>query len=102
MNFSEFYSIPEVTPAMLPDNPTTHKPSDHGIPILRPLNINTSCQMKNQYSVKRYRLFLTHPSVNLLPGFFNRIGTPTEQVNNYLETVNEKVEELFPEKTVKL
>ena len=36
MNNSEYYCVPQVTPAMLPDNPATHKPSDHKIPIIRP------------------------------------------------------------------
>ena len=55
MNCSSYYAVPEVTAPLLPDCPRDGKPSDHKVPIARPLALSSQPQC-NVYRTKTCRL----------------------------------------------
>ena len=54
MNCSKEYDAPVITREVLPDNPNTHKPSDHLVPLARPKK-GKSTRKRNSYKEISYR-----------------------------------------------
>ena len=108
MSCPDLYSVPEVTPPVLPDNPLQAKPSDHRVPVARPLACTTD-PVSNVYTERTYRplpdslvreflKWIHEESWDSLP----ETASPTEVVEEYEKLVQGKVEELFPERKVRM
>ena len=103
MNCSSFYAVPEVTAPLLPDCPTVAKPSDHKVPIARPLAFSSQPQC-NVYRTKTCRP-LPDSEVRSFMQWIHAEqwdsvaidGSTTAQVAAYQKVVQEKVDQLFPE-----
>ena len=107
-NLHEFYSVPEIIPPVPADNPLQGKPSDHSVPLTRPLS-NSGVNNKNEYKVK-----VTRPLPDSGVRKFGQwiIGenwesvkpdnTPTEQANDLQILLERKLNQIFPTKSVKL
>ena len=54
MNCAQMYSVPKMSPPLLPDNPQQAAPSDHQVPIVRPLAHSLN-YVSNTYVEKKYR-----------------------------------------------
>ena len=54
MNCADMYAVVEVGDPVLPDDPRQAKPSDHRVPVARPL-ATASRPVSNEYTVKTYR-----------------------------------------------
>ena len=54
MNCADLYAVPQVGAPVLPDNPRQAKPSDHRVPVARPL-ATAARPVSNEYTVKTYR-----------------------------------------------
>ena len=108
MNCAEMYSVPQNTPPLLPDNPEQAAASDHQVPIARPLAY-TSYQVSNSYVKKKYRPLPESGQREFLEWIhlekwekLETKSTPTEQVEDFVKMVDEKVQLIFPEKVVKI
>ena len=105
---SDMYAVPVVTPPVLPDDPRHGAPSDHGVPVARPL-ATAEVAVSNVYTVKVNRP-LPDSSVGLFMqwihaekwGAIPSSGSPTEMVAAFEALVQAKVEELFPEKRIRI
>ena len=56
----EFYSVPVVTPPVLPDNPRQAAPSDHGVPVAWPLASSPEAAT-NVYTEQRWAITGFYP-----------------------------------------
>ena len=108
MNCADMYAVVEVGDPVLPDNPRQAKPSDHKVPVARPL-ATASRPVSNEYTVKTYRPLPESAVREFLAwihaeqwGELAIHSSPSEQVDVFQNIVNAKVEELFPERKVKL
>ena len=54
-NMSQFYAVPYIAPAVQPDNPATHSPSDHKNAVAVPLAGAGTGAVTREYSVKTSR-----------------------------------------------
>ena len=108
MNCADQYAVPEVSAPLLPDNPRQAKPSDHKVPVARPLAV-AARPVCNEYSVKSYRP-LPESAVREFQAWIHTEdwgeltdqSSPAEQVEVFQNIVNKKVEELFPERKVRI
>lgn len=108
MNNSEFYSNPQISLEMLPDNPRTHKPSDHKVPITRPISLTSSNQPR-EYNIRKYRPLPDSGKRDFLSWILQEKWegiltdkSPSDQVDSLQGLLNEYVEKIFPEKSVRL
>ena len=108
MNCSDMYGVPEVGDPVLPDDPRQAKPSDHRVPVARPL-ATAARPVCNEYTEKTYRP-LPDSAVREFLAWIHTEGwgelathsSPTEQVEVFQQIVDSKVEELFPERKVRI
>ena len=107
-NMSPLYGVPEIVPAVPPDNPQLGVASDHSTVVATPLT---------QDSVKRSRDYVTRtfrplPQSGILEfgewicsedwsGIPDQ-GDPTQQVENFENIVNTKLDSMLPRKSVKI
>ena len=107
-NMSHLYAVPEIVPAVPPDNPHVGVASDHSTVVATPLT---------QDSVGRLRDFVTRtyrplPQSGILEfgqwicsedwlGITEQVN-PTQQVEEFQNIVNTKLDAIFPQKTVKI
>ena len=109
MNCSELYAVPVVTAPLLPDDARHAAPSDHRVPVARPLAACTVQSYSNVYTEKICRP-LPESSVRLFMQWIHteqwdsvpEHGSSTEQVTAYEQLVMEKVEHFFPEKKIRV
>ena len=108
MSCPKLYAVPVVTPPVLPDNPRQAAPSDHRVPVARPL-AGVQVPVVNVYKVKTSRpqpdskvrefmRWIHEETWDSLPAD----GSPTEVVKEYERMLHEQVEALFPEKKVRI
>ena len=108
MNCSSYYAEADVTAPLLPDNPRVAKPSDHKVPIARPLALSSQPQC-NVYRTKTCRP-LPDSAVRTFMQWIHTQqwdtvpigGSTTAQVAAYQKVVQDKVDQLFPEKTIRI
>ena len=108
MNCGHYYAVPDVTEPILADDPRRAKPSDHRVPIARPLALSSQ-PISNTYSVKTCRP-LPESAVRIFMQWIHTekwdsvpiSGSPTVQVTAFEELVSQKVEELFPERKIRI
>ena len=108
MNCSSYYAVAEVTAPLLPDNPRVAKPSDHKVPIARPLALSSqpqcniyrtkTCRPLPDSTVRSFMQWIHSEQWNTVP----LDGSTTAQVAAYEKVVKEKVEQLFPEQTFRV
>ena len=104
----EMYAVPVVTSPVLPDDPRHGVPSDHRVPVARPL-ASAEEAVSNVYQVKTSRP-LPESSVRLFMqwihsekwGNISSGESPTEMVTSFQTLVDAKIEELFPEKRIRV
>ena len=107
-NMSSLYAVPEIVPAVPPDNPQVGVPSDHSTVVATPLT---------QDNVGRFRDFITRKYRPLPQSGITEFGrwicsedwlgvteqvNPTQQVEAFQNIVNTKLDTIFPQKTVKI
>ena len=108
MSCPELYAVPSVTPPVLPDDPRHAAPSDHRVPVARPLALAPEA-ITNVYREKVYRplpdsmvrvfmKWVLTEAWDMIP----EDGSPTEQVDIFQKVVDQKVEEMFPQKKVRI
>ena len=105
---SSLYAVPEIVPAVPPDNPQVGVPSDHSTVVATPLT---------QDNVGRFRDFITRKYRPLPQSGITEFGrwicsedwlgvteqvNPTQQVEAFQNIVNTKLDTIFPQKTVKI
>ena len=102
------YGVPQISPPVLPDDPEHAAPSDHHVPIVRPL-AHSSDQVCNTYVEKRYRPLPESGKREFLEWIhlekWKEVAedvSPTQQVEQFTQIVDAKVNSIFPEKTVKI
>ena len=105
MNCSSYYAVPEISAPLLPDLPSA-KPSDHKVPIARPLALSTqpqcniyrtkTCRPLPDSAVRTFMQWIHTEQWDAVP----KDGSNTAQA--YEKIVEEKVEQLFPEKTIRI
>ena len=108
MSCPELYAVPEVIPPVLPDNPWQASPSDHWMPVARPIAFASdpvcSTYLERSYRPlpdSRFRDFMKwihEETWDSVP----ETGSPTEVVEEYERLVHGKVEELFSERKVRI
>jgi hypothetical protein len=108
MSCPELYTVPLGTPPVLPDDPHHAAPSDHRVPMARPLALAPEA-VTNVYREKVYRplpdsmvrvfmKWILSEAWDMIPVD----GSPTEQVEIFQEIVDLKVKEMFPQKKVRI
>ena len=108
MNCADMYAVPQVGAPVLPDNPRQAKPSDHKVPVARPL-ATAARAVSNEYTVKTYRP-LPESAVREFQAWIHAEewgelalhSSPSGQVEAFQKIVDTKVEQLFPERKVRL
>ena len=102
------YDVPIIAPPVPPDNPLPGVPSDHSVPIATPLAMS-SASTPREYVTRWYRP-LPESGINEfgqwicsenwqdMQGDLN----PTEQVGVFENIVNQKLDVILPQKSVKL
>jgi hypothetical protein len=108
MNCSSYYAVPEISAPLLPDDCRVAKPSDHKVPIARPLALSTrpqcniyktkTCRPLPDSAVRTFMRWIHTEQWDSVP----TDGSTTAQVAAYEKIVEEKVEQLFPEKTIRI
>ena len=108
MNCSQFYSVPEISLPLLPDNPQKAKPSDHSVPVARPLCLAAQpvsniymekiCRPLPDSAVREFMQWIHTENWDSVP--FS--GSTTKQVEAYENLVENKVNQLFPEKKIRV
>ena len=108
MNCSEMYAVPQVSAPLLPDDPRHAKPSDHRVPVARPL-ANATRPVCNEYTVKVFRPLPDSAVRDFMAwihteewGELAIHSSHSEQVEVFQKIVNTKVEEFFPERKVRI
>ena len=108
MNCAELYSVPLISPPLLPDNPQHAAPSDHHVPIARPLAFST-VQVSNSYIEKKYRPLPDSGTREFMEWIHNeswdkvpKNASPTDQVEEFSKIVDAKIDAIFPEKKVRI
>ena len=105
---SPLYDVPEIVPAVPPDNPQIGVPSDHSTVVATPLT-QESVGRSRDYVTRTYRPL---PQSGILE-FGEWIcsedwsgvpdqGDPTQQVENFENIVNTKLDTILPRKSVKI
>ena len=108
MSCPELYAVPSVTPPVLPDDPRHGAPSDHCVPVARPLAL-AEAAVSNVYKVKTIRP-LPDSSIRLFMQWIHAENwdtihtdeSPTQMVDAFQTLVNSKVDQFFPQKTIRV
>ena len=108
MNCSQMYAVPQISSPLLPDNPRHAKPSDHSVPVARPLclaaepisNVYTekTCRPLPDSAVREFMHWIHTESWDSVP----ENGSTSAQVEAYEKVVDNKVNHLFPEKSIRI
>ena len=107
-NMSNLYAVPIITPPVQPDDPLVGVPSDHSTPVAIPLANNTIHQ-PSEYVVKVARP-MPHSGIlefgewlcNEDWSLISKLSDPTEQVQTLQNIFQEKLDSIFPTKSVKI
>ena len=105
---SDLYAEPIITPPVQPDNPLVGVPSDHSTPVAIPLSSKT-IQQPREYVVKVARP-MPHSGIlefgewlcNEDWSLIASLTDPTKQVQAFQNIIQEKIDLIFPTKTVKI
>ena len=107
-NLHQYYAVPIILPPVKPDNPATHKGSDHKYALAIPLNKSIS---KN---TREYNMRTVRPTPDTARRHFGawmlsekwdtvfKATNPTEKVSEMRILINEKVNEYFRVKVYKI
>ena len=100
-NCSQLYAVPEISSPLLPDKPQCEKPSDHSVPVARPLclasqpvsNVYTekTCRPLPDSAVREFMQWVHTESWDSVPAN----GSTTAQVEAYEKIIESKVNQLF-------
>ena len=108
MSCPELYAVPDITAPVLPDDPRHAAPSDHKVPVARPLAC-ASVAVTNVYEERTYRPLPDSGRREFMRWVHSDVwesipdeGSTTEQFREYERLVHAKVEELLPEKKVRV
>ena len=111
-NLHQFYQVPEIVPPVQPDDPTRGVPSDHSTPLALPVSADN-------HVTREYRTATVRPlpesGIELFNQWMTTLNwepmltlsdegvelTPTEQVEKLQSTIEKKLNEIFPMKTIK-
>ena len=105
-NLHQFYQIPIIVPPVKPDDPTRGVPSDHSIPLALPVS-------SAHHKTREYKTTTVRPLPESGIQEFNQwimsvdwdpildISSPTEQVELFQKTLEDKLNIIFPLKTFK-
>ena len=108
-NVAEFYEIPKIIPAVLPDNPDKASPSDHSTVLATPISSFMSNSMVNTYFTK-----LVRPQPQSKVDDFGKWivqynwpdfeieATPNDLVAKFEEIMKHNLDKFLPEKSIKL
>ena len=107
-NCSQLYAVPEISSPLLPDKPQCAKPSDHSVPVARPLcfasqpvsNVYTekTCRPLPDSAVREFMQWVHTESWDSV----SVNGSTTAQVGAYEKITEGKVNQLFPEKKIRI
>ena len=107
-NKANLYCVPIIAPPVPPDDPLCGVPSDHSTPVATPLATDT-LQQAREYVVKVTRPL---PESGMLEfgewicseewAEISEGCDPTEQVVIFEQIINQKLEVIFPTKTVRI
>ena len=107
-NMSNLYCVPVITPPVQPDDPQCGVPSDHSTPVATPLATDTLQQIR-EYVVRVTRPL---PESGMLEfgewmckedwAMISKETDPSKQVLIFEEMVQQKLDVIFPTKTVKI
>ena len=96
-NCSKLYAVPEISAPLLPDKPQYAKPSDHSVPVARPLclesqpvsNVYTekTCRPLPDSAVREFMQWVHTESWDSVPAN----GSTTAQVEAYEKIIESKV-----------
>ena len=108
MNCSQFYAVPEISLPLLPDNSKHAKPSDHSVPVARPLCLaaqpvsnvymEKTCRPLPDSAVREFMQWILTENWESVP----LSGSTTAQVQAYENFVENKVNQLFPEQKIRI
>ena len=111
-NLHQFYQVPVIVPPVQPDDPARGVPSDHSVPLAVPLSAA-------HHVTREYKTVTVRPLPESGIEEFNQWMTtfdwepiltlsdtgvelsPTQQVDNLQTTLEKKLDEIFPKKTIK-
>ena len=104
----DLYCVPEISDPVLPDNPQRAKPSDHKVPVARPLAA-TSESVVNVYEEKVFRPLPDSGKHEFMKWVHSNVwdcvsenDSPTQQFENFEKLVQEKVDFFLPEKKIRV
>ena len=108
MNTFQYYNSPIIAPPINPDDPTSAKPSDHSVPVCTP-HTDRYTRPVRTYRVVKYRP-LPASSVQkfgewIMNEEWNIIGehlSPTQQVEQFEQLTQEKLNTFCPEEEIKV
>ena len=106
-NLHALYGVPVIVPPVPPDDPTCGVPSDHSTPVATPLALD-STRRSHEYTTRWYRplpdsgirefgQWICNADWERLPGL-----DPTSQVFKFEAIMNNKIDGIFPQKSVKI
>jgi hypothetical protein len=108
MNCSQFYAVPEISRPLLPDNSQHAKPSAHSVPVARPLCLaaqpvsnvymEKTCRPLPDSAVREFMQWIHTENWESVPVS----GSTTAKVEAYEFIVENKVNQLFPEKKIRI
>ena len=108
MSCPELYVVPEITAPVLPDDPRHAKPSDHKVPVARPLAC-AAVAVANVYEERTYQPLLDSGRLEFMRWVHSDVwdsipedGSTTEQFNEFENLVKAKIDELFPQKKIRM
>ena len=106
-NLHMFYHTPVIIPPVPADNPLKGSPSDHQVPLAVPIK-SADEQIKRDYKIKHFRPL---PESGLLEfgqwiiqenwSSVSSVGSTTEQVGSLQKILDDKIDKIFPMKTVR-
>ena len=104
----ELYAVPEISAPVLADNPLRAKPSDHKVPVARPLAVAGGA-VANVYEEKVCRPLPESGKREFLSWVHSDVwdsisenDDPTKQFSEFDRLVHEKVNSCLPEKHIRI
>ena len=107
-NLHNLYQPPDIVEACQPDDPTKAKPSDHLVPVAYPISGESGAVTRHyqvmktrplcESGVREFGSWLTHHDWKDL----DVSNHPDEKEQIFLNLLSSKINEIFPEKSVKL
>ena len=104
----DLYCVPEISDPVLPDNPQRAKPSDHKVPVARPLAA-TNESVVNVYEEKVFRPLPDSGKHEFMKWVHSNVwdcvsenDSPTEQFESFEKLVQEKVDFFLQEKKIRV